>query len=1103
MFRKDTFRLIKRTHKRFLSLFLIVTIGVAFMVGVMASSPVLRDSVDLYYDENHLMDIQLYSSYGFCKEDISAIKKVNGVKDVFASKFVDVYGSDVNESVYVTRVQELNSNVNNFVLKEGRMPSKPNEALTLASSSFESRYKIGENVKLSLDEKDGIRNALKYQEYTIVGIVDTPQYMTLAGETSTLNNLQLDTVIYIDNDNFKSEYYTTVYLTIDGAEDLIAFTDEYNNYIDKAKIGLERVKNTQGNYLKDKLIKEVEEKIEDGERELNEKVQKANEEILKAQKELDDAHVEILVGESQLKSSEAQINSAKKEIAINEEILNKNASKLNAAIKEIENESGKSFEETYTQISASYQLYQILKIQQANGPESVKQMKEQIANNEKRIEELKIEKDNVQNLLDEELNKAIEDQDATKISELETQISDIDESIKNLEQANDSLRDLIKQIDGGSIQDTMDKLDESCNGSVEKTYEEINQVYQAKLKLDAGYEELNKAKKQIEDSQIQIDEAKKELNDGRIKYEDGLKELEDAKYELEIETEKAQNKLAKARQDLSELPDAEWTILSRKMHYSSYMYEGTIDQMQSIGLIFPLLFFLVAALVCMTTMTRLVDEERGQIGIFSALGFSKAKIISKYLTYALLASVCGSAIGLVIGMSLFPTVIYSTWRLMYNLPAINLHLPIDIALLGVLSFTVLMLAVTYMVVRNSLKEVPAQLLRPKAPKNASKVFLEKIGPIWSRLSFTSKITARNLIRYKSRFFMTIIGVAGCTGLLVAGFGIKDSISDIINIQYKEVFDYTNTISLEDDRNIDDILNLLYADSNNEQVVPFLEYASKVYFNEEKTISVHVYDDRQIDRVMNLRTLKDKQELNIHGNGVVISEKYAKVNGIEVGDEIQIESKDGIKANVLVDGICELYFQHYLFMSKELYEESFNETLHYNSIAVKAIDSSYLEQELQGVEGINNIIDFTPMIDNFQNMIDALDFIILVIIISSGSLAFVVLFNLTEINISERIREIATIKVLGFNDHEVNSYIFKEIILLTVLGALVGLPLGKVEHNLIMTVIDMEMVMFGMNISFMSYLYAFLITIVFTALVLFSMSKVLKKVKMVESLKSVE
>ena len=1092
MFNRDTFRLIKRTKKRFITLFLMVMIGVAFMVGLMSTSSIMQRSVDVYFDQNNLMDIQIYSNYGFCEDDIEAFRNTRTVKDVVGSKFYDAYVLDEHDDLYVTRFEEIDTNINQFELIDGRMPENESEAIALEISSFGAYFKIGDMISVS-NENVNPEDHLLHRQYKIVGTFKSPKYLSSTNETSTLDNLSLDTVVMVGNENFVSDYYTTVYLTVEGADGYEAFTDEYQELIDKSMISIRKTKEKQEPYLKNTIIEEATAKINDGEAELETKKAEAMAELDKAQKELDDAYIKICIGETQIETNEKTIEAGIKEIETNEAILNSNASTVNNAIAEVEKQGNDSFDNIYQKAESAYYLYIALEAQ--NTVDSTEIEKQNIEYQKE------IDANNAEILELEELNKTLDEElDSEKIAQNNIRINELKNSNLILEakiEANNlKLNDTIDSI--------LQKMDEEANGSVKETYYNLKKLKEGKEQIAEGYKQLNSAKVELDVGKKQLEEAKKEIANGKAQYNSGVKQLEEAKYEMDIEIEKAENELAKARQDLSELPDSEWMILDRDSHYSSYMFKNSVIQMRDIGFIFPLLFFLVAALVCLTTMTRLIDEERSQIGVFSALGFSKNKIISKYLIYAGTASILGSVIGIVIGIALFPTVIYSVWRLMYDLPDIKPYLPLRYALVGTLSFTSLMLVVTYYVARRELKEQPSTLMRPKPPKNAKEVFLEKITWLWKRLSFSSKITARNLIRYKSRFFMTVIGVAGCAGLLVAGFGIKDSIGDIIRVQYGEVFKYNNTINLESDYYLNDVIEKLNADSNNEQVVSFMDYSTKVYLeNGEKTITVHVYDDRQIGRVMDLRNRHTGEKLDIHGDGVVISEKFAKTNGISVGDTITIESKNGIKSEVLIDGICEIYFQHYMFMSDELYEESFNETVHHDKIAVTAIDSNEMKSSISECEGIVSIVDFKPMVENFEHMIDALDIIILVIILSSGSLAFVVLMNLSEVNISERMREIATLKVLGFNNREVNSYIFKEIFLLTIIGGLIGMPLGKIEHRIIMEVINMDMVMFGSNIKTISYIYSFGITIIFTCIVLLIMSKSLRKIEMVESLKSVE
>ena len=356
-------------------------IGVAFMVGLMATSPILQSSVDVYDDETNLMDLQLYSSYGFCDEDIEALKNTRGVEDVFGSKFIDVYAQGKNSKEYVVRIQEIDSNVNKFILKDGRMPKKKNEALILRPGAVGGLFGISDNIKVYLDTENALRNNLKYQNYTIVGTVDTPQYMSLTSETSTLANQELDTVIFVNNDNFKADYYTSLYLTLDGAKASLAFSDEYTEIVNRATKSVERTKESQGDYLKSEIIADIEAQIAEGENTLASEKVKGEEELLKAQKQLDDAYVQILVGESQIKTSESQIQSGEKAINTNQAMLDENAKVVNAGIAKVEESTGMTYLEAYDKISTTYNIYQTLKTQQENESQNAQKIKDEIVKN--------------------------------------------------------------------------------------------------------------------------------------------------------------------------------------------------------------------------------------------------------------------------------------------------------------------------------------------------------------------------------------------------------------------------------------------------------------------------------------------------------------------------------------------------------------------------------------------------------------------------------------------------------------------------------------------------------------------------------------------------
>ena len=1115
MFQKDTFRLIKSTFNRFFSLFMMVVIGVAFMMGLMSTKIIMKGSVDAYNDKYKLQDLQLVSSYGFDEDDIDAIKKQEGLSGVFSSKFVDCYCKRATGSSTVTRVEEIERNVNELELVEGRFPNKSDEIVLLYASVYPSAYPVGTKVTLYL-EKDDLSEQLKNLEYTIVGFAECPAYYSKALGNSTLDNKELSMVCFVPSDNFLEDYYKTVYLTLEGAEEYVSYTDEYKDFVSEEIMDIENFAAVQQEHRKAKIKDEYEEELRKGEEEFEEKKAEGQKALDDAKKELDDANVKLIFAQMQIDQNSATLNASRALIEENEKKLEANEKLLADAVAQVEaaDPDGRSFDEIYEQVSAIYGVYQVLKT---------------VSSSDIASEGLSISALEERN---EEIRAQIDANDI-EIKALETELETLDPQGENYEQESSRINGEIallrvrnNTLEGeynanlaavtamrnagvsdvsGNIEDILAQLDAAAGGSVEESYAQISalkngldQVADGRAQLEAGKAELKAGEEQLYAYQATIASSRKQ-------YEQGLKEYNDGVYEFNTEIEKAESDLKKARQELDDLPDAAWTILDRDSHYSSYMFKGSADQMGTIGVSLPVLFFLVAALVSMTTMTRLIDEQRGQIGIFRALGFSNGAIIGKYVVYSLLATLSGSVFGVVIGLAIFPTVIYNAWRLMYILPPMQIIVNIPILILCVSSFSLLLCGISALVVRKTLKEMPSQLMRPKAPKNAKPVFLEKIKFIWNKLSFTSKITARNIIRYKSRFFMTVIGVAGCTGLLVVGWGIKDSIGDIITIQFGRIFGYDYSVNIQDDRNLDEFMSVLEDDLDYRYMAPVMEFTSRLYGgkNDDQTMSVYVIDARRSDEVLDLRRPNGKTKIRLGNSGVIVSEKFANTNNIKKGDFITIESRLGVKAQVEVSDICEMYFQHYVFMSEVCYRNTFGEEIHPKYIAVCTENGEKLARDMKKIEGYVSTVDFSALISTFENMINALDFIILVIIVTAGALAFVVLINLTQVNISERMREIATLKVLGFRDGEVNSYLFKEIFLLSLIGAVLGLPLGVVEHHFIMNIISMDMVKFGNTVYPLSFAYAFGLTIAFTLLVLQMTKRSLRNIQMVESLKSVE
>ena len=1079
------------------------------MMGLLSTRQIMEESVDQYNDDYALFDIQLYSSYGFNNDDLLALRKLDYIEALQGSRMVDACSKTAGGITSVIRIEEAERFINLFELQEGRLPEKEDEIVLLANT-VNSVYKIGETIEI-YREDEALDDYLSNTVFTIVGFARSPAYMAKMLGSGTYRNLEIDIVGYIPRTNFVSDYYTTIYLTLKDARNYQTFSREYTDFVLENKADLSVFAAVQQNVLKESLLSTYREEIAQGEKELEEKRAEAQSELDEAKAALDDANIQIIASESQLESLQAVLDNAiLRQKALENQYATANKPSLDR-IAQIEKEDGRSFEAIYAELLSDYGTYSaLLRMKESAAADSAQSA---IARLE---EENRTRQDTLNNESyprKAELNNLIASEDITEeerqsyqieLTLLEAEITENEQTIRVNEEMIATLKEVSKN-GTEEIDASIKELDDKYNGNIVKTYNEYNTLMSDQITYEAMQKEMELANEAIREVNSQMSAVKNEIASGKKQYEEGRKQYQEALITFTEEMEKAESEIRKAYQELEELPDAEWFLLDRDSHYSSYMFKANARQMGAIGIALPVLFYLVAALVCMTTMTRLVDEQRGQIGIFRALGFSKAQIISKYVIYAVLASLAGSTAGIFIGQALFPTVIYNTWRLMYDLPDMRMLFPIRNVLICFGSFSLLMALITALVVGRTLKEMPSQLMRPKAPKNARKVFLEYIPFIWRKLSFTSKITARNLIRYKTRFFMTVIGVAGCTGLLIVGWGVKDSISDVVALQYGDIFNYDYNISLNSDHHLDEIVSRLEEDMENEYVVPYMEYSSLLYLEEEedKTVYVEVMDARKANDIHHFRTTDHSSEVRLGNSGVFLSEKFARDHNIKKGDYITIESREGIKASVKVSEIIEMYFQHYIFISSEYYYSVFSENTHATDIAIKTAKGETLKSSLEDFEDIESIADFSGFIRQFEIMIEALDYIILVIIITAGSLAFVVLINLTQVNISERIREIATLKVLGFRNLEVENYIFKEILILTLIGALIGLPLGVIEHHFIMGVINMEMIMFPQRVKTISFLYAFALTMIFTLIVLVMMKKPLREVEMIESLKSVE
>lgn len=702
--------------------------------------------------------------------------------------------------------------------------------------------------------------------------------------------------------------------------------------------------------------------------------------------------------------------------------------------------------------------------------------------------------------------------------EYEEQKKEVDDAFAEadaqLADAKAQLDDAKQQLDDG-WQEILDGEQELADAKAE-IEENEQKLLDAKTEIEEGWQELLDGEAEIADGEQQIAENEQKLIDGCADLEEGRQELDDGWQEYEDGRQEAEQELADGwqeimdgRDELASLERPEWYVLGRRTNVGYASFEGDCDRMESLSTVFPTMFFLVAALVALTTMTRMVDEERGVIGAYKALGYGRLRIASKYLIYAAVPSVLGSLFGIVLGNQTLPRICWSAYLMMYRGPdLLVVHQPV-FNTIGCVASAACTLGATAFACRSELRETPASLLQPKAPKAGKRIFLEYIRPLWKRLKFTQKVTCRNLFLYKRRLFMTIVGIAGATGLLLTGFGIKDSVSGIVEKQYSEIYLYDTIVSLKDNEVSDGAREILDGDSFDGWMTVMKKSTDLMAGDASYSGYVLVPENAEdLGTYINLRDRKTGESVEFTEGSVLVTEKLAGLLGVDVGGTITIENESGRRVDFTVTGIVENYVYHYLYISPELYESEMNEPFEPSEIDAVCVETDgeareAIAAQLQEQEGVATAGFTEDTRASFDDLVESLNSIILVIIFCAGALAFVVLYNLTNINVTERQRELATIKVLGFRDGEVAGYIYRETSLLTILGCAVGLAFGVLMHSFVIQTVEVDMVMFGRTVEPLSFVYSALLTLLFAVIVDLVMYPKLKKIDMVESLKSVD
>lgn len=1117
---KNTLREIKNTKARFISIMLIVAIGVGFFIGVKSASPSMVQMAEDYYKESNLMDFRIVSTVGFDDNDVEHIKKIEGIKDVMPSYFLDVSVSynnvgSIMRLLSVPAEYKDNKTISKVDVIEGRLPQKSGE-IAVEQAEMKS-YKIGDKIKIEPTVSDiDVKSQLKTLEYTVVGVVRSPMYISLDRGTTNVGNGKISGFAYIDSSDFAAERYTVVYATaVMKGRNVSPFDDEYTKVINYVKKKLERMSGVRVESFKKEKIDDAQQTIDDGWADYYESKKDTEDELSKAEQEIKDAEEKLAID---LSEGRAKLDAAQAELDYNKMLLDGKWAEYEASVLSFETE----LDSAKTQLQDGYDKYDA-------GCAEVERLRISIELYQTQIYSTAANTiDNIISRLkyvkSQELLESIEQyrEDLTSDNAVQTLVrvkalgkgaydTSIDNALTTISQIKGSIDKLSLSLVAGEekLAATKEKLDTTASEIALKEEQGLSDLSLYKSQLESSDSELQLAYLEIENSRAGIDTAQ---SDSEKKIADSKEELEKSKADAQISFVDAEQKLIDAQTELDKIKDVKWYIFDRASNPGYPNFKQDTNRIDAVATVFPLFFLLVAMLVCLTTMTRLVEEKRTEIGTLKALGYSNTSIIFKFVLYSSLAALLGCGLGCAVGIPVLPKVIYNAYGMLYNMRDIRIVVPKVELLLAIVAAFGCCALVTFIVCYGALKSKPATLMRPKAPKAGKRILLERITPLWNKMNFTSKVTWRNLFRYKSRLFMTSLGIAGCTALMLTAFGLYDSINDVVKLQYEDLSEYNTVIVCNKEQTKEEISSFVSVIEGDERfsnhalvMQKNISVASSAAYKDTDVYLTVVESKEDFEKIVNLRNRKTQKKISFTDNGVILTEKLADILKVKVGDIVSVgESGDQVK----VIGIAENYVYNYVYMSKDAYTTMTTETIKYNMIYANAPDLTKAAEDKIGSEYLKHKdvagISFTTSIaKDFKDMVSSMNLIVLVMIISAGALAIVVLYNLTNINLAERNREIATIKVLGFNHKETSSFVYRENIILTIFGVLIGLVLGVWLWQFVVATVEVDAIMFGKRIHILSFVLAGVMTLVFSLVVNLIMYFRIKAVDMVESLKSIE
>lgn len=1141
---RSLFREIKGSLGRFLAILSIVALGVGLFSGLKITKADFIQAITRYYKDTSFYDYRVLGELGFTQSQADLLASAPDVLAAEGAHSVDMLYLEENGAQKTGKFHSITKQINKLVIVAGRMPEKEGECL--ADSQYYSASAIGKKITFSEENGEDDLDQFECREYRIVGIVKSPLYIQFERGNTSLGNGSIDAFFFLGEENFTADYFTEIYVKM--KEDFVLYSDDYRDYLEAKEEALTSCLD-QACELRfqelPQLIADAETTLEEKKAEAWEELEDAREKLKDAEKELEDAKIEIEDGKEKIQEGKEELESARKDLEDAEKTIIEKEAELEEGIEKLEKgkkelqENEKLLTEKEAEllqaksaVTASEMTIQLGEMQQSLTMEGLISEQKTIDSSNEALEKRRKAADDL-----EETAKALgleeyyKEQIRKEREEIAKQQAELDKQLKDLHIRYLDAVDTGRQIEAGKIEldDARSRIQEgekSLQEGKEKLHQGKIDLIEAEKTIEDGKEQLRVGKNEIKQGKADLEEGEKtlaekeaELNDGIQKYKDGLAEYDDglAEYqdgleEFNTEIAKAEDAIRKQREKLDKGEIPEGYLLGRNTNIGYVCFENDSSIVDGIANVFPVFFFLVAALVCITTMNRMVEEQRTQIGVLKALGYSDGTIMFKYMFYSGFAAVTGCLIGYFGGIHLFPFIIWTVYGIMYQAGPVVFTFNTGLFLLSLSVSLLCSVGTTYLSCGRELKGWAAQLMRPKAPKAGKRVFLEYVPFLWKRLSFLRKVAVRNIMRYKKRLFMMVLGIGGCTALLVTGFGIKDSIAGVGDMQYSEIQLFDLSLVLQKEPEKDFFAELEELRSNGmEDYLLFQETTQDLVVGDrQKTVTVVVLpkeiEDQKLLQFIDLHDKVGKHIMPPLAGQVVITDKLASTFQIHEGDMVSVRDGDMKEMKLKVSGIAENYIYDYIYLDQRSWEEQRKEAFCAKSLYLNAREGTDVHQlaaASMDLPGVVNIGVTRDMVMRFDKMMSSLNLIVVVVILCAAGLAFIVLYNLTNINITERIREIATIKVLGFYPGETALYVFRENMVLTFLGALAGLVMGKALHAFVMHEVKVDVVSFAVRVLPLSYLYSVILTFVFALGVNILMNGKLEKISMTESLKSVD